>query len=151
MKHTLFIFSLLLICYAADAQTLTMNKVPPAAAHAFRAKYPAAQQESWELAGPGDYQVAFFNAKKRQIAHYDMTGTWLRTETDITAGPIPRPVSNAIPKNFPGFDIQIISQIEAPDGTLTYEVVIFKGRENYEVTFSARGDVLKKEAGQVNE
>jgi hypothetical protein len=54
-------------------------------------------------------------------------------------------------KNFPGFDIQIISQVENPDGALTYEAVLFKGRENYDVTFSAKGDVLKKEAGQANE
>jgi hypothetical protein len=57
-------------------------------------------------------------------------------------------MSRAISREFPGFDIQIISQIESPDQTeMTYEVVLFKGKENYDVTFSAKGAVLKKEAG----
>jgi hypothetical protein len=109
------------------------------------------QQESWQLAGSNLFQVGFFSAKKALTARFDNTGKWLATETDVTNGQLPRPVSNAIPKNFPGFDIQIISQIESPDGTLTYEAVLFKGKENYDVIFSAKGEVLKKEAGQPNE
>ncbi len=152
MRKTILGLSLILLSiFTLDAQTLTMNKVPPAVSHAFRAKYAAAQQESWELVASNTYQVGFFNAKKRQTARFDNTGKWLETETDVTNGQIPRPVSNAIPKNFPGFDIQIMSQIEAADGTITYEVVLFKGRENYDVVFSVKGEILKKEAGQPNE
>ena len=150
MKY-LLLFLLLLTGYFADAQTLTMDKVPKEVKAAFHAKYAGAQQESWELVASNTYQVAFFSAKKRLTARFDNTGKWLATETDVTNGGIPRAVSNAIGKNFPGFDIQIMSQIESPDGTLTYEVVLFKGRENYDVIFSAKGDVLKKEAGAPNE
>jgi len=151
MKNIFLILSFILLCHLTPAQTLTMDKVPKDAQHAFRAKYPAAQQESWERVGESTYQVGFFNAKKAQTARFDYSGKWLQTETDITGGQIPRPVNQGIMKNFPGFDIQIISQIENPDGSLTYEAVLFKARENYDVTFSAKGDVLKKEAGQVNE
>ena len=151
MKRTIIVFAILIACITAHAQTLRVDQIPPAAAHAFRAKYPAAQQESWERIGDSLYQVGFFNVKKAQTARYDRSGRWIETETDITGGSVPRPVSISIPKNFPGFDIQIISQIESPDGTLTYEAVLFKGRENYDVIFSAKGEVLKKEAGQPNE
>ena len=151
MKNIFLTLSFALLCQLTHAQTLTMDRVPKDAAHAFRAKYPSAQQESWERAGENIFQVGFFNAKKAQTARFDNTGKWLRTETDITNGQIPRPVNQSIMKNFPGFDIQIISQVENPDGTLTYEAVLFKGRENYDVSFSAKGDVLKKEAGQANE
>jgi hypothetical protein len=151
MKNILTCLALLLLCYSAPAQTLTMDRVPPGAAHAFRAKYQSAQQETWELAGPDIYQVGFFNAKKRQIARFDRSGKWLETETDITNGQIPRAVSAAIIKGFRGFDIQVISEIESPAGLVTYEAVLFKGRENYDIVFSAKGEVLKKEAGQPNE
>jgi hypothetical protein len=151
MKNISLLSSLLLSCLLSPAQTLTMDKVPPAAAHTFHMKYPAAQQDSWELIGSNLFQVGFFNGKKAQTAHFDNTGKWLETETDITNAQIPRPVSNAIAREFPGFSIQVISLIESPDGMLTYEAVVFKLRENYDVTFSAKGEVLKKEAGQVNE
>ena len=151
MKRTIIALAFLFACIAADAQTLRMDQVPKAAAHTFRAKYTAAQQESWERISDSLYQVSFFNGKKSQIARYDVTGRWIETETDITGGSVPAAVSRAIPKNFPGFDIQIISQIESPEGTLTYEAVLFKGRENYDVIFSAKGEILKKELGQPNE
>lgn len=151
MRKSIFGFLLVSLYISTYAQVLRMDQVPPAASHALRARYPAAQQESWERVGDDVYQVGFFNAKKTQTARFDGTGRWLATETDITAGPVPRAVSNAIPKNFPGFDIQIISQIENPDGATTYEAVLFKGRENYDVIFSAKGEVIKKETGQPNE
>ena len=151
MKRTIIAFAILFACITAHAQTLRVDQIPKAAAHAFRAKYPAAQQESWERISDSIYEVGFFNGKKAQTAQYDMTGRWISTETDITGGSLPRPVSNAIPKNFPGFDIQIIYQVDNADGSITYEAVIFKGRENYHVTFSPKGEVLKKEAGQSGE
>lgn len=150
MKNFLLSLSIL-ICISAGAQTLTMDRVPKDVQHAFHAKYPGAQQESWQLAGSNLFQVGFFSAKKALTARFDNTGKWLATETDVTNGQLPRQVSNAIPKNFPGFDIQTILQIESPDGTLTYEAVVFKGKENYDVIFSDKGEILKKEAGQPNE
>lgn len=151
MKNTLTLLLLFTVCRQLDAQTLTMDRVPKQVAHALHAKYASAQQESWEMAGKGIYQVAFFYAKKGLTARFDSTGKWLATETDITGGQIPRPINQVINKEFGGYNIQIISQVESSDGSLTYEAVLFKGRENWDVIFSAKGEVLKKEAGQPNE
>jgi hypothetical protein len=149
MKSTLYILSFLFLCtLSIHAQTLRLDQVPPAVTNAFRARYPQAQQPSWELNGSDTYQVGFFSAKKMQTAVFDNMGKWVRTETDITIGPVPRAVSNAISKNFPGYNVQIITELENADATITYEVVVFKGRENYDVIFSAKGIILKKEAGR---
>ena len=149
MSKALLGFLLILVCLQAKAQTLTMSKVPPAAAHAFRAKYQAAQQESWEQIDTNKYQVAFFNAKKRQIARFDRDGKWIETETEVNFSQVPRAISNAVSKQFANYEVQQVAQIESPDGTMTYEVVVFNAKGNYDVIFSAKGDVLKKEAGKV--
>ena len=151
MKNILLCLTLVLSAITVDAQTLTMDRVPKAVQAAFHSKYVGAQQESWELVASNTYQVAFFSAKKRLTARFDNMGKWLETEMDVTNGGIPRAVSNAIPKNFQGYDVQMMTQIEAPDGTLTYEVVVFRGRDNYDVIFSAKGEILKKETGAPNE
>jgi hypothetical protein len=67
MKNTFLILSFILMYHLTDAQTLTMDRVPKDAAHAFRTKYPAAQQETWQRTGENIFQVGFFNAKKAQI------------------------------------------------------------------------------------
>lgn len=153
MRNTILVFVLIVSgCLTAQAQTLRMDQVPKVAQHNFRTKYPSAQQESWEQVAKDTYQVGFFNGKKRQTARFDGTGKWLETETDVQFSQVPGAVSRAVSKEFPGFDVQIISQIESPDQTeMTYEVVLFKGKENYDVTFSAKGAILKKEAGSPNE
>lgn len=148
MKRTIISFIFLIACIAAHAQTLRVDQIPKAAAQAFHTKYPAATQESWRRITDSLYLVGFFNAKKSQIARYDATGRWISTETDITSGSLPRPVSNAIPENFPGYDIKIVSEIESPDGPLTYEVVLFKGKRNFDITFSSKGEVLRTVEGQ---
>ena len=153
MKNAILLFALILSgIISSQAQTLRMDQVPKVAQHNFRTKYPSAQQESWEQVAKDTYQVGFFNGKKRQTAQFDGAGKWLETQTDVQFSQVPGAVSRAVSKEFPGFDVQIISQIESPDQTeMTYEVVLFKGKENYDVTFSAKGAILKKEAGSPNE
>jgi hypothetical protein len=146
-KMTVLLLLICSCCIMSQAQTLRMDQVPKVVSQAFHAKYATAIQESWEQAGRDMYQVGYFYNKKRQTARFDATGKWLETETEINFNQVPRAVSNAVSKQFDGYDIQIVSLIDSPSGEQTYEIVLFKGKENYDVTFSAKGEVLKKEAG----
>jgi hypothetical protein len=146
-KNILSIIAIICISLSAQAQTLRMDQVPKVVSQAFHAKYATAIQESWEQAGKDIYQVGYFYNKKRQTARFDATGKWLETETEINFNQVPRAVSNAVSKQFNGYDIQIVSLIDSPSGEQMYEIVLFRGKENYDVTFSAKGEVLKKEAG----
>jgi hypothetical protein len=97
------------------------------------------------------YQAAFFNGKKRQTAQFDNTGKWLETETEINYSELPKAVDRAFAKQFDGFKVQVINQVETPDKGTLYELEVFKGRENYDVLFSAKGELIKKEAGAQSE
>ena len=100
------------------------------------------------MAKAGVYEAVFFNARKRQSAQFDSTGKWLQTENETDFNQLPRPVSQALNKQFSGFQIQEAYQVETVDKGTLYDVSVFKGKENYEVTFSAKGEVLSKEAGK---
>lgn len=146
-KNILSIIAIICISLTAQAQTLRMDQVPKGVLQAFHAKYASAIQESWEQAGKDIYQVGYFYNKKSQTTRYDASGKWLETETEINFNQVPRAVSNAVSKQFDGYEIQMVSLIDGPSGDQTYEIILFKGKENYDVTFSAKGEVLKKEAG----
>lgn len=138
-----FLFS----CFAfsnAFSQKITPNQVPGAVGSAFRARFPQAQQDSWQLADSGAYKVQFFNQKKVQSATFSDKGVWMETETEINMNQLPAPVSKAFSSQFEGFNVQEVYQVETPKGT-TYELTAFKGKDSYDLEFSAKGDLVSKE------
>ena len=148
--------NILLLLFAAtvnycSAQTLRMDQVPPAAAQAFKVKFPNGFQPGWAKEKEGVYEVGFFNGKKRQTALFDATGKWLETETEINYGAAPMKVQNAFAKEFASYMIQEVYEVQEPDKEVTYEIIAFKGTTNYEAVFSAKGELLRKEAGSVYE
>ena len=90
------------------------------------------------------------HAQSTNNALFDTTGKWLETETEINYGAVPAKVQRAFEKEFEGYQIQEVFEVEAPEG-ITYEIIAFKGRTNYEAVFSAKGELLKKEEGSSNE
>lgn len=149
MKSIVALFiALVAFGHTAFSQPLTTNKIPPSVSGAFKNKFPSATQPGWTMEKANVYEVAFFNGKKRQTAQFDNTGKWLETETEITFNDLPRAVSQALAKNFDGFNVQIVFQLETAEKGILYELEIFKGRENYEIQFSPKGDILNKEAGK---
>lgn len=129
------------------AQKLTMDKVPAATANAFKQKFPNGSQPGWSKEGK-DFEVEFFNGKKRQSALFDATGKWLETETEINYNAVPMKVQNAFQKEFEGYQVQEVYEVETPDKGINYEIIAFKGTKNYETVFSAKGEMLKKEVGE---
>lgn len=56
-------------------------------------------------------------------------------------------VQNAFQKEFEGFNVQEVYEVETFDKGINYDITAFKGTKNYEVVFSAKGELLKKEEG----
>jgi len=135
-------------CSLSFGQRITTDKVPVLVSRAFISKFPASNQQSWSMEGKGTYEVDFFNGNKKQSATYEEDGTWLQTETEIKFSQLPHPVSAAFNKQFGDFTIQETTEVETADKGTLYELVINKGKEGYEVQFSAKGELLKKEAAK---
>ncbi len=132
------------LCFA---QKLTMDKVPAAAANAFKLKFPNGSQPGWSKEEK-DFEVEFFNGKKRQSALFDNSGKWLETETEIKYNTVPMKVQNAFQKEFEGYQLQEVFEVEKPENIINYELIAFKGTKNYELVYSTKGELLKKEEGQ---
>ena len=149
MKKIVFLFLLgVMFCSDSFAQKITTDKVPVLISRAFRSRFPVASQESWEKESKAVYEVVFFYENKRQSASFDTSGTWLETETSIKFNQLPHAVNAAFNKQFGGFNVQESIQVETPDKGTIYELVISKGKEGYEVQFSAKGELIKKEAAK---
>lgn len=133
------------------AQTLTMDKVPPAATNAFKQKFPNGSQPGWAKGGENLYQVGFFTGKKMQTALFDNTGKWLETETQINYNALPAKVQRAFETEFDGYKVQEVFEVETSDKGIAYEIIAYRGPRNFAAIFSAKGELLKKEAGEGNE
>ena len=152
MKRIVMILLCGTMFYSASfAQRITMDKVPVLVSRAFNSKFPAATQQSWERETLAVYEVNFYNGGKKQSASYDTSGTWRETETAIKFDQLPHPVNAAFNKQFAGFRIQETLQVETADKGTLYELTINKGKEGYEVLFSAKGEIVKKEAAGEDE
>jgi|ERR1043165_481415 hypothetical protein len=151
MKKLILFLAMLAISGSGFSQHLTIDKVPPAAANAFKLKFPNGSQPGWAKLSSDTFEVQFFNGKKRQGAWFNAAGNWLQTQNEIGFGQLPAKVQNAFGKQFEDFQVQEIYETELADKSFTYEISAFKGRENYFLVFSAKGDLLKKEQGESSE
>ena len=147
MKKQTLLFFVTLLTGACFAQTLRMDQVPSAAANAFKIKFPNGAQPSWSKENAQAYEVGFINGKKHQTALFDTTGKWIETETEINYGAVPAKVQHAFEKEFEGYQIQEVFEVENTNKGFTYEIIAFKGSKNFESVFSAKGELLKKEEG----
>ncbi len=151
MKNILLLMLMAGAISFCTAQKLTMDKVPSAVASAFKQKFPNGSQPGWSKEGKESFEVEFFNGKKRQSALFDATGKWMETETEINYNAVPGKVQRAFETEFEGYQVQEVYEVETPDKAINYEITTFKGVKNYEVLYSAKGELLKKEEGRVNE
>lgn len=151
MKNITLLILAMFVASFCFAQKLTMDKVPPACANAFKQKFPNGSQPGWSKEGKDAYEVEFFNGKKRQSALFDATGKWIETETEINYSAVPIQVQNAFAKEFDGYQVQEVYKVETPDKGTKYEITAYRGARNFEAVFSEKGELLKKEEGEGNE
>ncbi len=145
MKKIINMLLIAVVCYSTTfAQKITNDKVPATVNKAFTAKFPAAQNVTWEME-KSKYEASFTNNGEKQSAVFNSKGNWFETEVEIKNSALPQPVSQSLAKQYPGFAVKEAAQLDTPDKGKIYEVVISKGSERYEIKFSPSGEVLKKE------
>ena len=138
------LIAITLITSASFAQKLSSGKVPSPVKKAFKADFPKNSKAEWEMDSV-DYEVNFLVNDVKNSATYDKDGKWLEKEATINLGLIPKDIKASITKNFPGFHANEAEKVETNGKETEYHIGIYKGKEKYEVEFSLKGDVLKKE------
>ena len=133
------------LCYAnVNAQTINADKVPSAVKDAFKAKFPNAQNASWEIERKDVYEVNFINGKDKQAAQFDKAGKWEKTELEIEISRLPKQVSDSLTKAYPWYKITECEKIETTKYKEAYELDIVKGASKLEVQLLPSGEFIKK-------
>lgn len=149
MKKIAIILSFyLLIGLAAFSQEIKPDKVPNPVKQAFAKQFPAAKAVKYGL-DKTEYKIGFQYQGKECIATYNATGKLLETEKEITSAGLPKEVSFAVAKKFPGYTIITAVRREAFDMGICFEMDLKKGDAGYSVRFSDKGEILYKEARKV--
>ena len=140
----MIIMVMALICHATTAQKISADKVPAAAVNAFKAKFPDASNVKWEIEKKDVYEVNFTAGKVKKAAQFDKSGVWQKTETEIEVSQLPKTVSEAFAKSYPGYKIKEVEQVSSSTYTEAYELEIVKGAEKKEVLLSPDGKLIKE-------
>ncbi len=141
------IFAMTFICLgasAAYAQKINEDKVPSTVLSNFKKQFTSATKTQWEME-EADFEVNFKNSGVEYSAKYDKQGNWLETEQEIKNAELPAAVKSALEKKFPKAEIEETEKVTYPKKATVYEMEIEKGKQKFEVQFSAEGALLKKE------
>jgi len=119
------------------------KNVPENIKKEFAEKYPSAQNIKWASEEANEWEAEFKINGTEMSASYDNKGTWLESETEITAKDLPSTVTNTLAKEFEGYKTGEISAIENPR-MKGFELALKKGGTTIEVVIDNTGKVLKK-------
>jgi hypothetical protein len=147
----LAVVGLLVLGAAADKEeNVPLSKVPPKVLDALKAKYPGATLVS-ATKGVEDKEVYYSITLKHKDEEYEVSltpdGEITEVARDIDPKDLPRPVSEALTKKYPGATIKEAAEVHEPDekGKLTYYVELTTaGKKTLEVTLDPKGAVVKE-------
>jgi len=149
MKKIAIVFSLCLLnVLSAFSQEMSPEKVPVQVRQVFAKQFPAAKAVKYGLVNT-DYKIDFQEQGKECIAIYNAAGKLLETEKEMTSAGLPKEVSSAVAKNFPGYTIITAVRREAYDKGICFEMDLKKDDAGYSVRFSDKGEILQKVARRV--
>jgi hypothetical protein len=145
MKNIILVVLCTLLCTnTIEAQKTNSSKVPATIRSSFQSKFPTATEVKWEIEGKSEYEANFKLNQKPISVNFDLMGKWLETETEIETSALPSAVLATLKKDYADFKIDEASEIENVKDRQTFEVEIEKGKEEYELLFSADGKLLSK-------
>ncbi len=144
MKKLTLLSACLLASIIGFAQQLTPEKVPAPVRQAFEKMFPGVSEIKYEMENKA-YEISFLYKRMKCSANFDAAGAWLETETGIETSALPKEVTDAVAKNFAGYEMNEVLKLERPGKEMYYELGLKKDKASFEVQFSQKGDILKKE------
>lgn len=136
----------LLACTACTGQRLADDKVPQPVRNIFAKQHPKATAIKWELEDGKDYEAEFKDDGKERSSTYDAKGYWIETETSIAPSDLPDAVMKAIKSAHPEARLKEAELVEVPEGGPFYEVEVSQGKEETELRYDAKGNLLRTES-----
>ena len=122
------------IALMSCAQKEKGTSVPEVVKEAFKTAHPTIKKMAWEQED-ANFEVNYYENKREFSIVYSPEGKVLETENEILMSELPKLVSEAVMKEFPGRKIKEVAAIVKADGKTVYEVEI--GKED--ILYSADG------------
>ncbi len=145
MKKTIsLLIAIFLVSSLSFSQTISTSKVPKGVKKTFAKDYPKAVKPLWSVSD-GNYKVDFLNNGVKNAVTYDNSGKWQQKEIAVSLPKIPKEIKATLTKEFTGFRTTESIQITTADNVIQYHLSVIKGKEAYDVYFSATGEILKKD------
>ena len=119
MKTYIVVLMLAIAGLSANSQSI---KVPAAVKTAFSTKYPTATNVKWGMENAKEYEAEFKLNKNAVSANFKLDGSWVETESVISASELPAAVKLAINAKYPGASITRAEKTEQPGNKILYEV-----------------------------
>lgn len=128
-------------------QILKRKDVPASILHSFDQSYPAATIKGYSKEvekGKTFYEIESVEGSLHRDILYAADGTVVSIEESLPYADFPKPVRDAIGKEYPQAKIQISERVTKGQ-TIEYEVVLRVGKTKVEVVCEPGGKILKKE------
>ena len=132
-------------------EEIPLAKVPQKVISALKAKYPGAELRS-ATKGEEDREVCYSVVLEYKDDEYEVTltprGEITEVARDVDLKDLPRAVSEALQKKYPGAVIKEAAEVREPDekGKLTYRAELTTAaKKTLAVTLDPKGEVLKEE------
>ena len=138
MKNIILLLGILLIATCSFA----INP-PVAVQKAFAQKFAKAVDVKWGKESATEYEADFMLDGVKMSANFKADGTWVETETELSAAQLPSKVSSYISTNCKGWEIAETAKLERPGKGIVYETNLKSGKKKKEVTLNADGVPVK--------
>ena len=119
-------------------------KAPETVKKAFAVKFPNATNVKWGKENAKEYEAEFKNGNSSIAANFNADGSWVVTETTVTATDLPAGVSSAIAAKYPGSTFSLIEKVEKPASKVYYEVSIKINNKKKMIEINPDGSFVKK-------
>ena len=122
-----------------------MSEIPDAAKKAFSAKFPEAQNVTWSIEKPGEFEADFVAEGTASSALFNKKGNFILSEVVIKNNELPQSVKTTLANDLAGYVLYDIEKVTDAEGIITFEMKGKNKNESLEFTFSSDGKLLRKE------
>lgn len=117
--------------------------IDPAIENAFKNQYPQAKRVEWERKA-GYYVAEFHQGNAETQAWYSAQAVWYMTETDMTFAELPAEIRTAFAASiYKDWRVDDVDKLQRKDLETVYVIEVEKGREEYDLYYSADGVLIK--------
>lgn len=136
---------LLILAFLFSCEAEEDKKVPQVVVDAFQMKYPDEHKEEWNVDRNGNFEAEFKEDGVKYKADFSPSGMWIETECSLKKKELPKPVRDAIKKNYDDHKIVEIEKTDHHKKGLFYDVEFKKDGKKFDIEFSAEGIEVGRE------